>query len=58
MERDTPGQDDNVFSCLKSLSKALRPFFPSVYVARDGMNLHAYAFKNKPSAAKLKSLGI
>jgi hypothetical protein len=43
----------------KSLGKALRAAqFRSVHVARDGMNLHAFAFKTKPTEAKLRSLGI
>ena len=43
----------------KSLGKALRAAgFKSVHVAKDGMNLHAFAFKAKPTEAKLRSLGI
>ena len=42
----------------KSLARALRAEFESVHVAKDGMNLHAFAFKKKPSEAKLRSVGI
>ena len=43
----------------KSLGKALRAEgFKSIHIAKDGMNLHAFAFKAKPTEAKLRSLGI
>lgn len=43
----------------KSLGAALREAgFKSVHIASDGMSLHAYAFKGKPTEAARKSLGL
>lgn len=43
----------------KSLGKALRAAgFKSVHIAKDGMNLHAYAFKATPNEAARKRLGL
>lgn len=43
----------------RSLSKALRAAgFVKSYVASDGMNLHAFAFKARPTALQLRTLGI
>ncbi len=43
----------------KSITKALRAAkFVSVYTAVDSANLHAYAFKGRPTKAALQRLGI
>ncbi len=43
----------------KSLTKVLRSIgFYKIFVARDGYNLHAFAFKGIPSKAQLKALGV
>ena len=43
----------------KSLTKALKAAkFKSVFVAKDGYSLHAYAFKSTPTKAQLQRLGL
>jgi hypothetical protein len=58
-------EQGNLFYChktgftRKSLTKVLRRAkFASVFVATDGFSLHAYAFKVKPTKARLRSLGL
>lgn len=55
----------NLYFCHKtafteaSLARALRRAeFPHVFTASDGANLHAFAFKRKPTAARRSALGI
>lgn len=44
---------------VKSLTKALREAaFPSVYVATDGMNIEAYAFRTAPPLALRRKMGL
>ena len=43
----------------KSLGRVLsRVGFKKVVTATDGMNLHAYAFKTKPSSTQVRQLGL
>lgn len=43
----------------KTLTKALKSArFTSVFTASDGCSLHAFAFKVKPTKARLQSLGL
>ena len=43
----------------KSLGKALsKAGFKKVLVAEDGLNLHAYAFKQNPTSAQKRQLGL
>jgi predicted SAM-dependent methyltransferase len=43
----------------KSLGEALREAgFTSIYTSSDGMSLHAYAFKRRPTEARRRTLGI
>lgn len=42
----------------RSLTRVMSEQFSRVFVASDGMNLHAYGFKKNPSAAQKRMLGL